>query len=141
MMKMMITLMATAVLFAITTNVAEAAKVNPNPVVKPSTGGIMYGTSKKCVSVRVCVKGNYTREDLLGCAPRGKYLGSDCRKGNQKERCKAELQKCKDDKKKKKKAKKTLPSTTGTIMNTVPMQQYKMAPTKQNKKKITGTRR
>jgi hypothetical protein len=35
MMKTMITLMATAVLFAITTNVADAAKVNPNPIKKP----------------------------------------------------------------------------------------------------------
>ena len=71
MMKTMITLMATAVIFAITSNVAEAAKVNPNPVVKPSTGGIMYGKSKKCVSVKRCIKKNYTKEDLLGCQPRG----------------------------------------------------------------------
>ena len=36
MMKTEITLLATAVIFAMTSNVAEAAKVSPNPLTKPN---------------------------------------------------------------------------------------------------------
>ena len=47
MMKTMITLAAAAVLFAITSNVAEAAKINPNPMAGPSGKNLTLGTLRK----------------------------------------------------------------------------------------------
>jgi hypothetical protein len=123
MMKTIITLTVTAVLFAITANVAEAAKINPSPMSKPSTGGTVF-EKKNCLYEReVCRTGNYTESDYEGC--RARRAGRTCRQTNQKARCDIAHKKCKKTEKKK-----TLPSDTGTIMKTVPMKLYKMTPTK-----------
>lgn len=119
-----VTLAAAAVLFAITSNVAEAAKINPNPMGKPSTGGTKK-TDGCMIANSACLNGNYTAGDMYGCQPRRD--GAKCRKKNLIARCEKSFQKCR---KKKGKAKQTLPSKRGTIMKTVPMKQYKMAPTK-----------
>jgi len=129
MMKRMITLTITAVLIAITSNVAVAAKTNPNPMGKPSSGGTVSEEPNCTYDREVCRHGDYKKSDLEGCRPR--MAGRTCRQTNQKARCEIAYKKCEKKRKKKEKAKKTLPSTTGTIMKTVPMQQYKMAPTKQ----------
>jgi hypothetical protein len=131
--KLVVALAAAAVLFAITSNVAEAAKINPNPIGKPVTGGTVFEGKKGEGSVdclyehSLCITGNYTSGDVAPC--RSGRAGKKCRLARQKVRCKYAYKRCKI--KEKKKARKTLPSTTGTIMNTVPMKQYKMAPTKQ----------
>ncbi len=122
--KSVVTLAAAAVLFAITSNAAEAAKINPNPMGKPSSGGTVFEEPKNCLYDReVCRTGNYEESDLEGCRPR--RAGRTCRQTNQKARCDIAYKKCKNSEKKK-----TLPSNTGTIMKTVPMKQYKMLPTK-----------
>ena len=82
MMKTMITLTATAVLLAITSNVAEAAKINPNPIGKPVTGGSVFEGKKS---------GPTCDYDLLNCRTfrrdRCRRNGLVDRKGNPTKKC------------------------------------------------------
>jgi len=101
MMKTIITLTVAAVLFAITSNVAEAVKPNPNPWGQPLHGGTVFGNkSKNCTFEHSsCIWGDYTAEDVAGCLD-GRY-GKICRKKNIKARCDREYKKCSKPEKKK----------------------------------------
>jgi hypothetical protein len=133
--KSVVTLAAAAVLFAITSNVAEAAKVNPNPIGKPVGGGTVFEGKKTDVQC------DY---EMLDCRD---TVERDCQNsgsGLRRTRYRGFIQKCEWDgfnhctvrnercRKDKKKKKRSRPSTTGT-MNPAPMKQHKMAPMKQYK--------
>lgn len=95
MMKTVIMLTVTAVLFAITSNVSEAAKINPNPLAKAGTAGKAFNKRRDSACFfkhSQCTTGNYEAEDMTGCAPRRR--GAVCRQKRQKARCDREYAKC-----------------------------------------------